>query len=109
MNTLSMGQYSQTNQPRTLSAVFRSTCIELLKILTGGSEQGGTHFIRCIRADLDFLPRNFHREMVQQQIKALGIIETIIARQQGYSCRITFHEFLKRYTYAFIFKFVNTL
>ncbi|XP_036340808.1 neither inactivation nor afterpotential protein C-like [Rhagoletis pomonella] len=37
--------------------------------------------------------------MVQQQMKALGVLDTIAGRQLGYSCRITFQEFLRRYQF----------
>ncbi|KAL9925896.1 STKc_myosinIII_N_like and MYSc_Myo21 domain-containing protein ninaC [Glossina fuscipes fuscipes] len=98
LNTLSCGVISQVNNLRTLSANFRFTCLTLLKILNQNSNLG-VHFVRCIRGDLEYKPRNFHGDMVQQQMKALGVVDTVIARQQGYSCRITFEEFLKRYQF----------
>lgn len=102
LNTLSVGHISQVNNIRTLSANFRHTCLELLKILSRGYGYG-THFVRCIRSDLEFIPRNFHPDMVSQQMKALGVLDTLLGRQKGYSCRIAFSEFLRRYIF-FIFK-----
>lgn len=35
--------------------------------------------------------------MVYQQIHALAILDTAIARQKGYPQRVSFQEFLRRY------------
>ncbi|XP_043467066.1 neither inactivation nor afterpotential protein C isoform X3 [Leptopilina heterotoma] len=98
-NTLSRGQYSQTSKMRTCAAVFRSTCLEVLKNLSIGSGNGGTHFIRCIRSDLENNPRGFYREVVRQQIRALAVLDTAKAKQQGFPYRIPFQEFLRRYQF----------
>ncbi|XP_037957522.1 neither inactivation nor afterpotential protein C isoform X2 [Teleopsis dalmanni] len=98
LNTLSAGCISQVNNLRTLAANFRYTCLTLLKILSNG-EHLGVHFVRCIRADLEYKPFGFHTDLVQQQMKALGVLDTIISRQQGYSSRISFQDFLKRYQF----------
>ncbi|XP_049305729.1 neither inactivation nor afterpotential protein C isoform X3 [Bactrocera dorsalis] len=98
LNTLSAGCISQVNNLRTLAANFRFTCLALLKTLTLSSNLG-VHFVRCIRADLEYKPRAFHSDMVQQQMKALGVLDTVVGRQRGYSCRITFQEFLRRYQF----------
>lgn len=59
LNTLSQGQYSQIHKQRTLMGVFRATCLELLKGFSVGSNCGNTHFVRCVRADMDYKPHNF--------------------------------------------------
>lgn len=79
---------------RTCTSTFRSTSLEILKNLSSGC--GGTHFVRCIRADLERAPRGFYREVVRQQIRALALLDTAKARQQGYAHRISFQEFLRR-------------
>lgn len=96
LNHLTNGVISQVNNLRTLAANFRYTCLTMLKILSQSSNVG-VHFVRCIRADLEYKPRAFHSDMVQQQLKALGVLDTVIGRQQGYSCRLSFEEFLRRY------------
>lgn len=90
-----MGVISQVNNLRTMAANFRYTCLTMLKILSQNANLG-VHFVRCIRSDLEYKPRAFHTDMVQQQMKALGVVDTVIGRQQGYSCRLTYDEFLKR-------------
>uniref|UniRef100_A0A336JYY3 non-specific serine/threonine protein kinase n=1 Tax=Culicoides sonorensis TaxID=179676 RepID=A0A336JYY3_CULSO len=102
-NTLSHGVYSQLHKMRTISSVYRSTCYEILRNL---SIVGiGVHFIRCVRCDLTNEPRGFHDELVRQQLRAMAILDTVRARQRGFSCRITFEEFLRRYKFlAFEFE-----
>lgn len=39
----------------------------------------------------------FHKGLVRQQLRALAVIPTAKSRQEGYSCRISFAEFLRRY------------
>lgn len=97
-NTASRGQYSQTRKMRTCLSTFRCTSLEILRNLAVST--GGMHFVRCIRSDLDDTPRGFHREVVRQQIRALAVLDTAKARQRGYSCRISFQEFLRRYLNA---------
>ncbi|XP_048508226.1 neither inactivation nor afterpotential protein C isoform X2 [Athalia rosae] len=98
-NTASRGQFSQTRKMRTCSATFRSTSLEILKSLSVGSGSGGTHFVRCIRSDLEGVPRAFYREVVRQQIRALAVLDTAKARQRGFPHRIPFQEFLRRYKF----------
>lgn len=87
---------------RTASAVFRASSLELIRNLTcpdeGSTKLGGVHFVRCIRTDLTGQPRGFQSEVVRQQLRALAVIDTARARQKGYSHRISFGEFIRRYS-----------
>lgn len=97
-NTESRGEYSQTRRMRTASAVYRSSSMEILRSLADTAEhKNGVHFVRCMRATLTDEPLGFQPEVVRQQLKALSVVETVCARQEGYSCRISFHEFIQRY------------
>ncbi|XP_058802662.1 neither inactivation nor afterpotential protein C [Phymastichus coffea] len=98
-NTDSRGQYSQTRKMRTYAATFRASSLEILKSLTVGAISGGTHFVRCIRSDLEGQPRGFYRDIVKQQIRALAVVDTARARQRGFPYRIPFQEFLRRYKF----------
>lgn len=91
-------QFSQTKRMRTVAATFKAFSIELLKELSVGGGAGGTHFVRCIRSDLQNNPRGFHKEIVKQQLRAMSILDTAKARQQGFPHRIPFPEFLRRYS-----------
>lgn len=81
---------------RTAAATYRATSLELLKQLATGPGSGSTHYVRCIRPDLNDTPWGFQTEVVRQQLRALGILNTAKARQSGYSCRIPFAEFIRR-------------
>uniref|UniRef100_A0A182IJF2 non-specific serine/threonine protein kinase n=1 Tax=Anopheles atroparvus TaxID=41427 RepID=A0A182IJF2_ANOAO len=99
INTLSKGMYSQVHKMRTIAGVFRATSLELFKTLSIGPNSGGTHFVRCFRADLEYKPRGFAPEMVRQQLRAMAVLDTARARQRGFSHRIPFQEFLRRYQF----------
>lgn len=92
-------QYSQIKRMRTIATTFRAVSLDLLKELSIGGSGGGTHFIRCIRSNLENSPWNFNSEIVRQQVKALTVTETAKERQNGYPCRISFTEFMKRYQF----------
>ncbi|XP_028163622.1 neither inactivation nor afterpotential protein C [Ostrinia furnacalis] len=98
-NTVSKGQYSQVHRMRTAAATYRATSLEILKQLSIGPGSGGTHYVRCIRADLNDNPRGFQTEVIRQQLRALAILDTAKARQSGYSSRIPFAEFIRRYRF----------
>lgn len=79
---------------RTAAATFRGVCLEVLKNLsTGGC---GVHFVRCIRSDLTEKPGGFQPEVVRQQLRALAVMDTARARQNGYSYRVSFSDFIRR-------------
>ncbi|KAJ8867609.1 hypothetical protein PR048_031411 [Dryococelus australis] len=98
-NTESHGEYSQTRKMRTAAATFRGCCLELLRGLAVGAGSGGTHFVRCLRADLLGQPRAFQVDVVRQQVRALAVLETARARQKGYPHRVPFPEFIRRYKF----------
>lgn len=85
---------------RTASAVFRASSLEVMRSLASGQKDSsgasGTHFIRCVRADLSGQALGFQSEIVRQQLRALAVIDTARARQKGYSHRVTFSEFIRR-------------
>ncbi|KAJ7415576.1 Myosin-IIIb [Willisornis vidua] len=57
------------------------------------------HFIRCIKPNDDREALVFSHERVLLQLRYTGILETVKIRQKGYSHRILFEEFVKRYYY----------
>lgn len=86
---------------RTASATFRAASLELLRNLAMGQDGsvalGGTHFVRCLRSDLTGQPCGFQPEVVRQQLRALAIVDTARARAKGYSHRVGFAEFIRRW------------
>ncbi|XP_059059333.1 neither inactivation nor afterpotential protein C [Achroia grisella] len=98
-NTVSRGQFSQVHRMRTAAATYRACSLEILKQLSIGPGSGGTHYVRCIRTDLNGNPRGFQTEVVKQQLRALAVLDTAKARQSGFPCRIPFAEFIRRYRF----------
>ncbi|KAG7169893.1 Neither inactivation nor afterpotential protein C-like [Homarus americanus] len=94
-NTKSKGRMSQTRHVQTLGMNFRYSLIELLYKLTNSQP----HFLRCIRSNMDNSSSVFDRDMIKHQVKYHAICDTIRIRQQGFSHRIPYQEFLRRYQF----------
>ncbi|KAM9233010.1 myosin-IIIa-like [Leptosomus discolor] len=58
---------------------------------------GQPHFVRCIKPNNDRQANKFDKEKVLVQLRYTGILETARIRRQGYSHRILFANFIKRY------------
>ncbi|RWS27882.1 myosin-IIIb-like protein [Leptotrombidium deliense] len=87
------GLVSQTRAQQTVSTYFRYSLMDLLHKLTNGVP----HFVRCLKPNDDKKKSFFCKDKIVEQLKYTGIIETIKIRQKGFSHRIAFVEFLKRY------------
>ncbi|XP_068244393.1 neither inactivation nor afterpotential protein C isoform X2 [Palaemon carinicauda] len=94
-NTKSRGQLSQTRHVQTWGMTFRYSLIELLYKLTNSQP----HFVRCIRSNMDNSESVFDRDMIKHQVKYHAVCDTIRIRQQGFSHRIPYQEFLRRYQF----------
>ncbi|KAF5269227.1 hypothetical protein FQR65_LT02528 [Abscondita terminalis] len=92
-------QFSQTAKLYSAAKTFKASSLELMKELSIAASGNGAHFVRCLRSDFTCNPKGFHKELVKQQLRALAVVETAVVRKRGYSHRITFSEFLKRYQF----------
>ncbi|XP_058520600.1 myosin-IIIb isoform X3 [Ochotona princeps] len=85
-----------TNMKRqTMASYFRYSLMDLLSRMVVGQP----HFVRCIKPNDTREALRFSRERVLAQLRSTGILETVSIRRQGYSHRILFEEFVKRYYY----------
>ncbi|XP_078250517.1 myosin-IIIb isoform X3 [Pogona vitticeps] len=85
-----------TNMKRqTVASYFRYSLMDLLSKMVIGQP----HFVRCIKPNDDREALRFSQERVLVQLRYTGILETINIRRQGYSHRILFDEFVRRYYY----------
>ncbi|MBN3300236.1 MYO3B protein, partial [Amia calva] len=85
-----------TNMRRqTVASYFRYSLMDLLSKMVVGQP----HFVRCIKPNDDRQALKFSTERVLVQLRYTGILETVNIRRQGYSHRILFEEFVKRYYY----------
>lgn len=60
---------------------------------------GTPQFVRCIKPNDVRAPKCFEASKVVKQLRYTGVLETIRIRQHGFSHRITFSDFLKRYCF----------
>ncbi|XP_069877318.1 myosin-IIIb isoform X2 [Dipodomys merriami] len=85
-----------TNMKRqTVASYFRYSLMDLLSKMVVGQP----HFVRCIKPNDERKALQFSEERVLAQLRSTGILETVSIRRQGYSHRILFEEFVKRYYY----------
>ncbi|KAM6953389.1 myosin-IIIa [Aplochiton taeniatus] len=78
---------------QTVASYFRYSLMDLLSKMVAGQP----HFVRCIKPNNDRLAHKFDREKVLVQLRYTGVLETAKIRRQGYSHRILFANFIKRY------------
>jgi myosin-3 len=76
-----------------VSTYFRYSLMDLLQKMVSGSPQ----FVRCIKPNDSRSPHFFDKDKVVKQLRYTGVLETIRIRQNGFSHRVPFNEFLKRY------------
>ncbi|XP_047481319.1 myosin-IIIb-like isoform X4 [Penaeus chinensis] len=91
----SRGLASQTKAQQTVATYFRYSLMDLLQKMVNGTP----HFVRCIKPNDEKLPNKFDSKKVQRQLRYAGVMETVRIRQHGYSHRIPFAEFLRRYCF----------
>ncbi|XP_034180215.2 myosin-IIIb isoform X1 [Osmia lignaria lignaria] len=91
----SRGLASQSRAQQTVATYFRYSLMDLLQKMVSGSPQ----FVRCIKPNDSRSPQFFDKEKVVKQLRYTGVLETIRIRQNGFSHRIPFNEFLKRYCF----------
>lgn len=58
---------------------------------------GYPQFVRCVKPNDSRRQGMFDREKILKQLRYTGVMETIRIRQHGFSHRLTFSEFLRRY------------
>ncbi|PVD37741.1 hypothetical protein C0Q70_00342 [Pomacea canaliculata] len=87
------GSASMTRIQQTVATYFRFSLMDLLNKMVAGTP----HFVRCIKPNDEKEPGNFDYERVRTQLRYTGVLETTRIRRQGFSHRINFSDFLKRY------------
>eukprot|EP00062_Callorhinchus_milii_P015760 gi/632966460/ref/XP_007899427.1/ PREDICTED: myosin-IIIa [Callorhinchus milii] len=87
---------------QTVASYFRYSLMDLLSKMVAGLP----HFVRCIKPNNDRQANKFDREKVLVQLRYTGVMETARIRRQGYSHRILFANFIKRY-YIIAFKSIE--
>lgn len=91
----SRGLASQSRVQQTVACTFRYSLMDLLQKMVAGSPQ----FVRCIKPNDFQQAKRFDAAKVLKQLRCAGVLETIRIRQNGFSHRLTFADFLKRYCF----------
>ncbi|XP_069067462.1 myosin-IIIa [Pleurodeles waltl] len=93
MDTIHHPRETTNMKSQTVASYFRYSLMDLLSKMVAGQP----HFVRCIKPNNDRHANRYDREKVLIQLRYTGILETARIRRQGYSHRILFANFIKRY------------
>lgn len=95
LKNLFLKELSSTIKTQTLSlgGQYRQSLDSLMTTLSAGNP----FFIRCIKPNDLKKPNNFDRDLVCQQLRYSGMMETARIRQIGYPIRYTYEQFILRY------------
>eukprot|EP00117_Sycon_ciliatum_P037453 scpid4622/ scgid28017/ Unconventional myosin-XV; Unconventional myosin-15 len=77
----------------TTSAKFDSSLRELISAMS----KCHPYFVRCVKPNPNKRPSEFVKQMVLEQLRYSGMLETIRIRRAGYPTRLKFEVFAKRY------------
>ncbi|XP_071978386.1 unconventional myosin-X-like [Engystomops pustulosus] len=88
--TLKMG--TQKKKP-TVSSQFRESLHSLMAMLNTSNP----FFIRCIKPNTEKLPDKFSPDVVLNQLRYSGMLETVKIRRAGYPVRRQYPDFMSRY------------
>ncbi|XP_065508474.1 unconventional myosin-IXb isoform X2 [Caloenas nicobarica] len=91
--TKSLLHLHKKKKPPSISAQFQTSLSKLLETL-GKAEP---FFIRCIRSNAEKKEMLFDENLVLQQLRYTGMLETVRIRRSGYSAKYTFQEFIDQF------------
>ncbi|KAJ3289168.1 Myosin type-2 heavy chain 1 [Borealophlyctis nickersoniae] len=77
----------------TLGSIFKASLVKLMATI----RETEVHYIRCIKPNSAKVAFAFEAQMVLQQLRACGVLETIRISCAGYPSRSTFADFADRY------------
>ncbi|KAM3597250.1 uncharacterized protein V6R79_001885 [Siganus canaliculatus] len=80
-------------QAPTVSNKFQQSLLELVEKM----ERCNPFFVRCVKPNNAKQPGVFEDDLVSNQLRHSGILETIRIRREGYPVRMPFYVFLFRY------------
>ncbi|XP_048857839.1 unconventional myosin-X [Brienomyrus brachyistius] len=88
--TLKMGT---ARRKPTVSSQFRDSLHSLMGTLSASNP----FFVRCIKPNMEKNPNKFDPEVVLNQLRYSGMLETVKIRRAGFPVRRTFKDFFCRY------------
>ncbi|KAJ3387895.1 Myosin type-2 heavy chain 1 [Entophlyctis sp. JEL0112] len=87
----------------TLGTAFRLSLQELMETI----RQTETHYVRCIKPNSEKSPSKLDGNMVLNQLRACGVLETIKISNAGYPNNLEYNLFASRYNFLAPAEFRN--
>eukprot|EP01114_Cavostelium_apophysatum_P016364 TRINITY_DN4634_c0_g1_i1.p1 TRINITY_DN4634_c0_g1~~TRINITY_DN4634_c0_g1_i1.p1 ORF type:complete len:255 (-),score=83.30 TRINITY_DN4634_c0_g1_i1:55-819(-) len=84
---------NQKQAPSTSGTKIRQSAGLLMKKLSDCTP----HYIRCIKPNMKKAPMSFSSDLVEHQVKYLGLLENVRVKRAGYAYRHFFSVFLNRF------------
>lgn len=78
---------------KTVAKSFQGDVGNLVGKLKGRQQ----HYIRCLKPNLDKKAEDFRNDIVQNQVKYLGLTEAVLIKKAGYFFKMDYDKFLDRY------------
>ncbi|KAM4614897.1 myosin-IIIb [Polymixia lowei] len=82
-----------STRKQSVGAQFKHSLAALMEKMCAASP----HFVRCIKPNGNKLPDQLDSQVVMDQLRYNGLLETIRIRRDGFSWRPSFTEFAQRY------------
>ncbi|XP_054033797.1 unconventional myosin-VIIa [Dryobates pubescens] len=82
-----------STRKQSAGAQFRHSLMVLMERMYSANP----HFVRCIKPNSKKEPGVLDRQLVLQQLRYNGLLETVRIRRDGFSWRPSFEEFVERY------------
>eukprot|EP00929_Paragymnodinium_shiwhaense_P021882 TRINITY_DN14148_c0_g1_i1.p1 TRINITY_DN14148_c0_g1~~TRINITY_DN14148_c0_g1_i1.p1 ORF type:complete len:1947 (+),score=476.92 TRINITY_DN14148_c0_g1_i1:170-6010(+) len=80
-------------KPLSSSLNFRQSLRTLMQKIKAAER----HYVRCVKPNKVFVPDRFDAPMVMEQLLFSGVVEAVKIRHQGFSMRLPFEDFVRRY------------
>jgi myosin heavy subunit len=96
----SMKRSVSSNQGGSVAGGNQSLCSQMMSgmdELLGMLEVGNPHYVRCIKTNEEKKKANVDLELVEEQVRYLGIRENVLVRRVGFCFYQPYEEFVSRY------------
>ncbi|XP_063965090.1 unconventional myosin-X-like isoform X3 [Lytechinus pictus] len=87
------GRGKDSRKKATVSAQFKDSLHSLMSALNNCNP----YFVRCVKPNTEKQPTKFQPQVVLNQLRYSGMLETIKIRRAGYPVRRSFQDFVARY------------
>lgn len=82
-----------TKRPATTGTIFKNSMIALVQNLM----EKEPHYVRCIKPNGLKSPKKFDADLIEKQVRYLGLLENVRVRRAGFANRQLYTRFLTRY------------